>query len=97
MKSIIESDEMRQLVNIAVEKALIECASQHAAHAESYTGSAGELVEPATHMTEFAKTDPIQLKLTFLFTWPKTDAATKPVEMICQPTIDLTNLGKEIK
>jgi hypothetical protein len=97
MKSIILSDQMKEIVFKTVEKALIECASQHDAHAESYTGNNGEMIEPSSQMIEFANSSPDQLKLTFLFRWPLKEGQTKPVEMHCQPIIDLTNLGKEIK
>jgi hypothetical protein len=96
MKSIINSEQVKKLVAEAVEKALIECATQHEANAEAYMGNDCKTYQPSEDMLKFANTPPEKLKLTFNFYWSKEDASKgQPTEMFCQPVIDLTGIKND--
>lgn len=90
MKSSIYSDQVKKIIYETVDKALIECASQHDAFSEPYEGINGEIFQPSEHWLKFSESQPKELKLTFLFKWEKQDEKI-PYEMHCAPVIKLPN------
>lgn len=88
-KTIITSAKVKKLVADAVEKALLECAKQHKAHTEPYTGADGTLMQPTEEMLNFGNAQPTKLKLSFEFWWDNEKDPSKPTRMVCNPVIDL--------
>jgi hypothetical protein len=89
-RTIITSARVKKLVAEAVEKALVECARQHKAHSEPYTGAGGTLMQPTEEMLNFGNTQPDRLKLSFEFQWDNPKDSNKPTRMVCQPVIELS-------
>lgn len=95
-KSIINSKEVKKLVNKVVSLALKDCAYQHEANGEPYGGIDKDgnykIYDPTEEMIAFASKQPISLKLTFDFYFE----AGKRSQLVCQPTMDLTNIASEL-
>ena len=91
MKSNIDSKRVRKLVNAAVEKALIECASQHQVSLDD----PGDLIRKKDNFSKY-KEQPFQLNLTLTFLFDKT--ALAPIRngiIYCQPIIDLIEVKED--
>ena len=69
MTSIINSENIKKIVLRAVEKALIECASQHELNGLPYNGVDGNIYEPSEDMLKFSNNQPTKLKIKLEFLW----------------------------
>jgi hypothetical protein len=104
-KSIIKSKAVKKAIREAVKAAVIECAYQHEANGKPHEGydslnlnekglpTSMGMLAPSKEALDFANSQPVQVKLTVSFTWPEITPGVKPVEMFCQPIIDLTTLS----
>lgn len=87
MKSFINSNKVKKIIIRAVEKALSECEKQHNANIDVIPEHLKSLLDEPNQM--YNQPSFLKLKLEFIFDKMPN---VKPVQLFCQPVIDLTKI-----